>query len=268
MIQVHPTAIVSPRAKIGEGVIIEPYAVIDEDVEIGEGTRIGSSTRIFAGTHIGANNKISPMVAIGGEPQDKKFAGEPTEVFIGDNNVIREFVTISRGTTATKKTIIGNGCLLMAYAHVAHDCVIGDEVILANCVELAGHVHVDDFAIMGGMVPVHQFVHIGKYCMIGGGFRVPKDVPPYLLAAGQPLSYTGLNVVGLKRRGFTSERIQELKSVYKILFRSSYNVRQAIERIETQFASEDAKAIIEFVKTSKRGLIPGRHAAINEADLA
>lgn len=268
MIQVHPSAIVAPSARLGEGVVIEPYAVIDDNVEIGEGTRIGSSTRIFSGTHIGTNNKISPLVSIGGEPQDKKFAGEPTEVFIGDNNVIREFVTISRGTTATAKTVIGSGCLLMAYAHVAHDCVIGDEVILANCVELAGHVHVDDFAIMGGMVPVHQFVHIGKYCMIGGGFRVPKDVPPFLLAAGSPLSYTGLNVVGLKRRGFSMERIQELKSIYKILFRSSHNVRQAVEKIEKEFSSEDSKMILEFIRTSKRGLIPGRHASNSEQDIA
>ncbi|MBK6910098.1 MAG: acyl-ACP--UDP-N-acetylglucosamine O-acyltransferase [bacterium] len=258
MPKIHPQAIVSPKALVADDVIIEAFAVIDDNVEIGSGTTIGSSTRLFAGTHIGKNVRISPMVAIGGEPQDKKFSGEPTNVFIGDDTQIREFVTVSRGTAATGKTTVGSNCLIMAYAHIAHDCAVGDNVILANCVQLAGHVHVDDYAILGGMVPVHQFVHIGRHCMIGGGFRVPKDVPPYVLATGHPLAYTGLNVIGLRRRGYTTDQIRMLKQLYFALFQSAMNVSQALEEIADVHGDDPfAQEILEFVRISKRGLMPG-----------
>jgi len=256
---VHPNALVSPKAKLADNVTVDAFAVIDDDVEIGAGTWIGSSTRLFSGVRIGENVKISPMVSIGGEPQDKKFSGEPSNVFVGDYTQIREFVTINRGTSATGKTTVGANCLLMSYAHIAHDCVVGDQVILSNAVQLAGHVHVGDFAILGGMVPVHQFVHIGRHCMIGGAFRVPKDVPPYVLAAGHPLTFAGLNVIGLRRRGFTSEQIRTLKHIYKTLFVSTLNVSQAIEEIKTQFAGDTyADEISQFVGISRRGLMPGR----------
>lgn len=259
MPKIHSTAIVSSKARIADDVTIEPYVVIDDDVEVGAGTSIGASTRLFNGVRIGQNVRISPLVSIGGEPQDKKFSGEPTNVFIGDNTMIREFVTINRGTASTGRTRVGSNCLIMAYAHVAHDCVVGDQVILSNCVQLAGHVHVGDFAILGGMVPVHQFVHIGAHCMIGGAFRVPKDVPPYVLAAGHPLSFAGLNVVGLRRRGFTTENIRMLKQLYHMLFQSAMNVGQALEEIQNLHKGDNfADEIVGFVKASKRGLMPGR----------
>jgi UDP-N-acetylglucosamine acyltransferase len=259
MPNIHSTAVVSPKARIADDVKIEAHVVIDDDVTVDSGTLIGSSTRLFSGTRIGKNVKISPMVSIGGEPQDKKFSGEPSNVFIGDSTMIREFVTVNRGTAATGKTTVGGNCLIMAYAHVAHDCVVGDNVILSNCVQLAGHVHVGDYAILGGMVPVHQFVHIGAHCMIGGGFRVPKDVPPYVLATGHPLSFTGLNVVGLRRRGFTSEQITTLRKLYHLLFRSTFNVSQAVSEMQRSFADDIyAKELIAFIGDSKRGLMPGR----------
>jgi len=258
MPKIHPQAIVSPKAQVADNVVVEAFAVIDDGVEIGSGTIIGSGTRLYSGTHIGKNVKISPMVAIGGEPQDKKFSGEPTDVFIGDDTQLREFVTVNRGTAATGKTMVGANCLIMSYAHVAHDCRVGDNVILANCVQLAGHVHVDDWAILGGMVPVHQFVHIGRHCMIGGGFRVPKDVPPYVLATGHPLAYTGLNVVGLRRRGFTTENVRTLKQLYFALFQSAMNVSQALTEIADVHGDDPfAQEILEFVRVSKRGLMPG-----------
>ncbi|NUO18081.1 acyl-ACP--UDP-N-acetylglucosamine O-acyltransferase [bacterium] len=259
MSRIHHTAQVSPNAELGDNVVIDAYAVIDEDVSIGDHTWIGSSSRIFSGVRIGSGVKVSPMVSIGGEPQDKKFTGEPSNVFVGDNTILREFVTINRGTAATGKTTVGSNCLIMSYAHIAHDCRVGDQVILSNCVQLAGHVHVGDYAILGGMVPVHQFVHIGRHCMIGGAFRVPKDVPPYVLAAGHPLSYMGLNVIGLRRRGFTNDQIRMLKEIYLLLFRSEYNVSQAVNEISRRFEGHEyEKEITEFVRASKRGLMPGR----------
>lgn len=264
---IHPNAVVSKDARLADDVSVDAFAVIDGDVEIGAGSWIGSSTRIFSGARIGEHVKISPMVSIGGEPQDKKFSGEPSNVFIGDNTMVREFVTINRGTSATGKTTIGANCLIMAYAHVAHDCVVGDQVILSNCVQLAGHVHVGDYAILGGMVPVHQFVHIGRHCMIGGAFRVPKDVPPYVLAAGHPLTFAGLNVVGLRRRGFSAEQIRTLKQLYYMLFKSELNVSQAVEEMCRQFQGDlYADEIAEFVRSSKRGLMPGRARAREEEE--
>ncbi len=265
---IHPTAVISPKAMLADDVIVEALAVLDDDVQVESGTIVGSSTRLFSGVRIGKNVKISPMVSIGGEPQDKKFAGEPSNVFVGDNTQIREFVTINRGTSATGKTTVGANCLLMAYVHVAHDCIIGNQVILSNCVQLAGHVSIGDYAILGGMVPVHQFVQIGAHCMIGGAFRVPKDVPPYVLAAGHPLSFAGLNVIGLRRRGFTSDQINTLKQLFRMLFQSSFNVSQAIEEMNARYADDKFAAELNaFVKASKRGLMPGRSRLQQEEDV-
>ena len=267
MAKIHSAAIVSPRAELADDVVVDAFAVIDDDVRIGEGSRISSCVRIHDGVRLGTRVKIGHGTALGGEPQDLKFGGEKTEVFIGENTVIREFCTINRGTKATLKTTIGKNCLLMAYSHVAHDCVIGDNVIMANAVNLAGHVEVEDFAIIGGIVPVHQFVRIGKHCMIGGGLRVPKDVPPYIMAGGQPLRYYGLNSVGLRRRGFSTETRAALKKAYRVLFQSELNTMQAVQRIEQEFGSvPEVIQIIEFVKKSKRGLLPGHRMASREQE--
>ena len=221
-----------------------------------------------AGARLGAGVRVFHGAALGGEPQDLKFGGERTELFIGDKTVIREFVTVSRGTNATKMTTIGSNCLLMAYAHVAHDCVIGDNVILVNSVNLAGHVEVEDYAILGGVLPVHQFVRIGRHCMVGGGLRVPKDVPPYILAGGQPLRYFGLNAVGLRRRGFSTETRMALKKAYGILFQSRLNISAAVDRIQAELGGvPEVQHVLEFVAKSKRGLLPGnRQTASSEEE--
>ena len=203
--------------------------------------------------------EIYPSTTVAATPQDLKFGGERSFLHIGENTVIREFVSLHRGTGEGGVTRIGQNCLIMAYAHVAHDCIIGDNVILANSVNLAGHVEIEDFAILGGILPVHQFVRIGKHCMVGGGFRVPKDVPPFILAGGYPLAYAGLNAIGLRRRGFKLEEIDMIKKAYRYLFGSTMNTSQAIEYIEHNFEmSESVKHIVDFVKQSKRGLLPGR----------
>jgi UDP-N-acetylglucosamine acyltransferase len=262
MTNIHSTAIVSGRAQLADDVVVEPYTVIDDDVIIGEGCHISSNVRIHSGTRLAKGVRIFHGAAIGGEPQDLKFGGERSELFIGENTVIREFVTVSRGTKATGKTVIGKDCLLMAYAHVAHDCIIGDNVILVNCVELAGHVEVEDHAIIGGIVPVHQFVRIGRHAMVGGGLRVPKDVPPYILAGGAPLRYFGLNAVGLRRRGFSTETRAALKKAYQLLFQSDYNLIQAVEKISSDYGSiPEVQHVLEFVSKSKRGLLPGNRIA-------
>lgn len=258
MANIHSSAVVSPKAELASDVRVGAFTVVDDDVQIAAGCEISTGVRIHAGTRLGAGVRIFHGAALGGEPQDLKFGGERTELFIGEGTVIREFCTLNRGTKATGKTAIGKHCLLMAYTHVAHDCSIGDNVILANSVNLAGHVEIEDFAILGGMVPVHQFVRIGRHCMIGGGWRVPKDVPPYILAGGQPLRYFGLNSVGLRRRGFSTESRQMLKHGYRLLFQSKLNTKQAMERIRTECGErEEIGHILEFVAKSKRGLLPG-----------
>jgi UDP-N-acetylglucosamine acyltransferase len=268
MANIHSTAVVSNLAQLADDVVVEPHAVIDAHAVIGEGCHISSSVRIHTGVHLGKGVRIFHGAAIGGEPQDLKFGGEETEVFIGDKTVIREFVTVSRGTAATKKTVIGQNCLLMAYTHVAHDCVVGNNVIMANSVHLAGHVEIEDFVTIGGVVPVHQFVRIGRHCMVGGGLRVPKDIPPYILAGGSPTRYFGLNAVGLRRRGFSTESRSVLKKAYQILFQSDMNMRQAIERIESEYGQfEEVRHVLDFVAKSKRGLLPGNRIAASEADV-
>jgi UDP-N-acetylglucosamine acyltransferase len=254
----QPLAYVHPQAKIAENTVIEPFSVIHKNVEIGEGTWIGSNVTIMEGARIGKNCKIFPGTVISAVPQDLKFAGEETLVRIGDNNTIREFVTINRGTKANNETVMGDGNLIMAYVHIAHDCIIGNNCILANSVALAGHIEIDDYAIVGGMSAVHQFVKVGKHTMISGGSLVRKDVPPYVKAAREPLSYVGVNSIGLRRRGFHAEKINEIQEIYRILFLRNYNVSQALRYIEAELpATPERDEVISFIHNSRRGIMKG-----------
>ncbi len=256
MSKIHSTAIVSKKAQLGNDVSVGPYSIIEDDVVIGDGSKIESSVVIADGARIGKNVKVSPGAVIATEPQDLKFGGEDTLVEIGDNTVVREFATINRGTIAHGKTTLGKDCLVMAYAHVAHDCIIGDSVIMANSVNLAGHVEIGDFAILGGILPVHQFVKIGAHSMIGGGFRVQQDICPYSLVGGYPLKVVGINSVGLKRRGFSQETVRTLEQVFKILFFSNLNTTQAAEKIQSEYDSTpEIKEILGFINRSNRGIV-------------
>ena len=249
---------IHPNAKLAPGVVVEPFATIGDDVIIGEGTNIGPHATILPGTRIGKNCKIFPGAVIGGEPQDLKFKGEYSIVEIGNNTTIRECVTINRGTSAKGKTIIGSNCLIMAYVHVAHDCVVGDNVILVNSTSLAGEVVVDDYAIIGGHTGIHQFCHIGKHVMLSGGSLVRKDVPPYIKAGREPLSYAGVNSIGLRRREFTNEMITQIQDIYRIIYQKGYNNSQALEVVETEMpASRERDEILLFIRDSKRGIIKG-----------
>ena len=251
-------AYVHPEAIIGDNVVIEPFATIYHDVTIGEGTKIGSSVSIMPGVRIGKNCQIFPGAVIGAVPQDLKFKGEYSTVEIGDNTTIREFVTINRGTSAKGKTVVGSNCLLMAYVHVAHDCVVGNNVILVNNTQLAGEVIVDDYAILGGMVAIHQFVHVGSHVMISGGSLVRKDVPPFIKAGREPLSYVGINSIGLRRRNFSNEKIREVQEIYRYIYQKGLNISQAVEIIEAEMpASTERDEVLLFIKDSKRGIIRG-----------
>jgi UDP-N-acetylglucosamine acyltransferase len=251
-------AVVSPKAVIGDGVHVGPFAVIEDDVTIGEGTRIGSHVVIHSGTHVGRDCRIHDMAAIGGPPQDLKYRGEPTRLEIGDKNEIREFVTMSRGTMATGKTVVGSNCMFMAYSHVAHDCVIGDNVILANCAELGGHVHLGHWVILGGLTGVHQFCTVGDHAMVGAACLATKDVPPFVLASSKPLIFERLNVVGLRRRGFSDKSIEVLDKTFRLLYRSSLNVSQAVVRIKEEIEpTPEVQAVLSFIASSKRGIISG-----------
>ena len=255
---IQPLAYVSPEAKLAQNVMIDPFVTIHRNVEIGEGSWIASNVTIMEGARIGKNVKIFPGAVISAIPQDLKFDGEQSLTIIGDNSVIRECVTINRGTSASGKTIIGNNCLLMAYVHVAHDCIIGDNCILANAVQLAGHVEIGESAILGGLSAVHQFAKIGGHVMISGGSLVRKDVPPYSKAAREPLSYEGVNSIGLRRRGFTSEKIAEIQEIYRILYLRGFNNNVAIKKIETEMpATKERDEILTFIKESDRGIMKG-----------
>lgn len=254
----QPLAYVHPQAKIAKNVVIEPFVNIEKNVEIDEGTWIGSNVTIMEGTRIGKNCRIFPGAVISAIPQDLKFAGEETLVKIGNNTTVREFVTINRGTKANMETVIGNNCLLMAYVHIAHDCIIGNNVILANAAMLAGHINIDDWAIIGGMAAIHQFVEIGSHSFISGGALVRKDVPPFTKAAREPLSYVGINSIGLRRRGFSNERINAIQDIYRIMYLKGYNITQAIAIIEAELpATPDRDEILAFVSKSTRGLMKG-----------
>ena len=219
----QPLAYVHPDAKIHPNVVIEPFVTIDKNVVIEAGTRIGSNVTILENTHIGKDCTIFPGAVIGAVPQDLKFKGEETYVYIGDNTTIREFVTIHRGTASKGKTVVGNNCLIMAYCHVAHDCRLGNNIIMSNATQLAGEVVIDDHAILGGGTLVHQFTHIGKHVMIQGGSKVGKDVPPYITAAREPVSYAGVNSIGLRRRGFTTEQLTNIQTIYRLVFHPGLN---------------------------------------------
>lgn len=256
MNNIHPTAIVSPKAKLGDNLFVGPYAIIQDDVEIGNDCQIGPHAVIYNGARIGHRVKIKQAASVAHVPQDLKFSQEPSLFIIGDDTVIHEFVTLHRGTKETGKSEIGRNCLLMAYAHVAHDCIISDNVILANGVQIAGHVTVEKYAIIGGMTPVHQFCKVGQHCMIGGAFRAVQDVPPYILCGEMPLRYAGLNLVGLRRRGFNVEDINALKKAYSYIYDRSLNVSQALSRVEEELGMNDlVKNVIDFIRTSKRGII-------------
>jgi UDP-N-acetylglucosamine acyltransferase len=253
-----PQANVHPEAKIGNNVIIEPFATVQKDVVIDDGSWIGPGAIIWDGARLGKNVKIYPGASVSSIPQDLKFAGEQTETHIGDNTVIRESVTISRGTTDKFKTVIGKNCLLMAYVHVAHDCIIGNQCILVNTVQVAGHVTIDDWAIVGGASALHQFVKIGAHVMLSGGSLVRKDVPPFTKAAREPLTYAGINTVGLRRRGFTSEKISEIQEIYRFVFLKGLNNSKAIELVEKEVPqSTERDYILDFIRTSERGIMKG-----------
>ena len=255
---IQPLAYIHPQAKIAENVVIDPFVTIHKDVVIGEGTWIGSNATIMNGARIGKNCRIFPGAVISAVPQDLKFGGEDTLVVIGDNTTIRECVTINRGTSDRKETRVGNNVLLMAYTHIAHDCVVGNNCILANGVQLAGHITVDDFAIIGGMSAVHQFVSIGAHVMISGGSLVRKDVPPYTKAGREPLSYVGINSVGLRRRGFSSKKINEIQDIYRVLFLKNSNTTKALDLVEAGFKpTEERDEIINFIRNSNRGVMKG-----------
>jgi UDP-N-acetylglucosamine acyltransferase len=245
-------------AQIGQDVHISPFCYIDKNVTIGDGTWIGPNVTIFEGAQIGSHCKIFPGAVIAGIPQDLKFQGEPTIVEIGDHTTIREYVTVNRGTSYANKTVVGSHCLLMAYVHVAHDCIIGDRVILANNVNLAGHVEIDDWAILEGLVAVQQFIKIGKHSFIAGGSLVRKHVPPYVKAAREPLSYAGVNSIGLRRRNFSPKQIEAIKETYRILFVKGYGISHALDVIEDSLElTEERKHILSFIREADPGIMRG-----------
>ncbi len=253
---IHATAIIHKGAQLSADVKVDPYSIINDEVEIGGGTEIGSHVLIDSGTIVGKNCRIHHGAVLGTLPQDLKFGGEKTHLTIGDNTTIREYATLNRGTDYRWKTIVGKGCFIMIYAHVAHDCLLGDNVILANSVNLAGHVEIGDCAIIGGVVPVHQFVKIGAHSIVGGGFRVQKDVCPFALVGGYPLKTMGLNIIGLKRRGFPEKTIDTLAQVFRLLFRSKLNTSQALERIKAEIEPiPEVGLILDFISKSERGII-------------
>lgn len=254
--KIHKTALVDSKAELGKDVAIGPFTVVEEDVIIDEGTKIASNVLIASGARIGKKCSIHHGAVLSTLPQDLKFGGEKTTLEIGDETTIREYATLNRGTVDKWKTVVGNNCLLMAYSHIAHDCQLGNNVIIANSVNMAGHIIIEDFVGVGGITPIHQFVRIGKHSFIGGGFRVPKDVPPFILAIGEPLRYGGLNSVGLKRRGFQQNALSALKKAFKILFRSNLNVTNALKKIEDEVEPfEEVKYLISFIRESERGII-------------
>jgi len=256
MSEIHPQAIVNLKADLGNDVSVGPFAIIENEVAIGEGTSIGAHAVIASGTTIGENCKIYSGAVLGTEPQDLKFGNEKTYLAIGDNTVIREYATINRGTTHSIYTRVGSNCMLMAYSHIAHDCQIGNNVILANSVNMGGHVVIEDFVGIGGVTGIHQFVKIGAHSFISGVSKVPKDVPPYILAMREPLTYAGLNKIGLKRRGFSETDLKKLRQAYKILYGENHTVKEAIQKItDTIDSSPHIQHLIKFLEGSERGII-------------
>ncbi len=264
MPRIHPTAVVAEGAGIETGVVIGPYCIVGPDVRIDSGTELMSHVVVSGRTHIGRRNRIFPFASIGQEPQDLKYHGEPSRIEIGDDNTLREYVTVNTGTEGGGMiTRIGNGTLLMAYAHVAHDCQVGNEAILANCATLAGHIVIGDGAIIGGLTAIHQFVRIGRYAMVGGMCGVNKDVPPYcLVMGGYRAGLAGLNLIGLKRRGFTQDTIRRLKRVYKVLLQGRGPLEERLRKAAAPAAEDPhAREMVEFVRAAERGVTMHRGAA-------
>ena len=254
----NPLSHIHPGARIAKNVVVEPFTTIENNVTIGEGTWIGSNVTVMSGARIGKNCSIFPGSVISAVPQDMKFNGEETLVHIGDNTIIRECVTVNRGTTDRNKTVIGKNCLIMAYCHIAHDCIVGDNSIFSNNSTLAGHVTVGTYVILAGMVAVHQFCSIGNHAFVAGGSLVRKDIPPYVKAAREPVSYVGINSVGLRRRGFDNKVIMEIQSIYRTLYQKKYNNTQAVNIIEAEMeATKERDEIILFIKNSQRGIMKG-----------
>lgn len=256
MPEIHPSAIVDPKAELAENVSIGPFTIVKGDVVIDEGTQIHAHALIDQGARIGKNCTIHHGAVISSKPQDLKYKDEKTTLEIGDNTEIREYCDLNRGTDDKWKTTIGKNCFLMAYTHAAHDCIVGDNVILANGVQLAGHVTIEDWVIIGGLVAIHQFSLVGQHALIGGGFRVTQDVPPYVIAAGVPLRYKGLNKIGLGRRGFSDESIANIRKCYRILYQSKLNMSKAKAKVEAELGDvEEVQNVLQFIEKSDRGII-------------
>ncbi len=253
---IHETAIVDAGAELGSGVSVGPFSIICDGARLGDNCKISSHVRIEGCVSMGSDNSVFQGAVVGSPPQDLKWRGEKSELIIGSGNVIREYATMNPGTASGEATQIGDHNLLMAYSHVAHNCIVGDHVILANSVNLAGHVAVDDFAIIGGLTPVHQFVKIGVHSFVGGGSRVPQDVPPFMRGAGNPMAIVGLNSVGLMRRGFSQASLHSLRKAYRFLYRSGLNTTQALERIEAELSDvEEVRTLLTFIRGSERGIV-------------
>jgi UDP-N-acetylglucosamine acyltransferase len=259
-VTIDPRAQVGPKAQIGTNVSIGPFAVVEDCAVVGDGTTIGASALIGTGARIGRECRIHHGAVVGHAPQDLKYANEPTTCEIGDRTTIREYAVLHRGTGEEGRTIIGSETFLMAFTHVAHDCIVGNHVIMANAAMLAGHCEVEDWVTIGGITPIHQFVHIGQHAMVGGGLRVQKDVPPYTLAGHEPLSFEGLNAIGLRRRGFAPATIAALDRAYTLLYLSKLNVSQGVAKIKDDpplMAVREVQNVVDFIAKSKRGIIPG-----------
>lgn len=252
---IHQTAIVSKKALIGENVKIGAFSIIEDDVEIGDGTEIANNVYLSNGARIGKDCRIFSGVVVATEPQDLKFGGEKTLAIVGDRTVLREYATVNRGTKETGKTVVGKDCLLMAYIHVAHDCVLGDNIIMANAVQLAGHTHIEDWVIIGGVVKVHQFSNIGCHAMVGADVKVVKDVPPYTLVGDNPPKIDGINKIGLRRRGFSAQQIAEIEEFYKIINHSGMNISDGLVKYKERAEISDLmQHCINFIESSKRGV--------------
>ncbi|PKP25816.1 MAG: acyl-[acyl-carrier-protein]--UDP-N-acetylglucosamine O-acyltransferase [Bacteroidetes bacterium HGW-Bacteroidetes-2] len=259
----QPLAYVHPGAKIAKNVVIEPFTTIHNNVVIGDGTWIGSNVTIMEGARIGKNCNIFPGAVISAIPQDLKFQDEETTVEIGDGTTLREFVTINRGTLDRMKTVIGKNCWIMAYCHIAHDCIVGDNCVFSNNSTLAGHITVGDHVVLAGMAAIQQFCMIGSHAFVTGGSLVRKDVPPFVKAGREPLSYVGINSIGLRRRGFSTEKIREIQNIYRILYQKNYNNTQATEIIEAEMeATPERDEILQFIKNSQRGIMKGYISSI------
>ncbi|QQS36735.1 MAG: acyl-ACP--UDP-N-acetylglucosamine O-acyltransferase [Ignavibacteriales bacterium] len=256
MNNIHPTAIVSSKARLADNITISPYAIIEDDVEIGNDTFIGPYAVLYNGARIGNHVTIKQSASISHQPQDFGYKGEPTLFYVGDNTLIHEFVTLHRGTKLTGFSRVGKNCMLMAYSHIGHDCLVGDNVVLANAVQVGGACVLEDYVTIGGLTPVHQKCRVGAHSMTGGGFRITQDVPPFILAGTHPLKFSGLNVIGLRRRGFSNDDISVLKKAYSYLYDNSLNVSQAREKIQSELsANKYVKQMLEFLSGVKRGII-------------